>query len=138
MPKLLRTTPRCTTRQVLPIQIHAVFYANKEQVMANIDTSLNLLQTNRAATEKAAINANALSLGEQSDPSGFAAPTASKPIDKTPEQQAAIKEVTDFLKGEKGKKAALTMQTMVTAATPILNNFDELLVIHCPTLPEKY
>ncbi|CAN9199410.1 unnamed protein product [Alternaria alternata] len=81
----------------------------------------------RAATEKAAFDANALSLGEQSDPSGFAAPTASKPIGKTPEQQAAIKEVTDFLKGEKGKKAALTMQTMVTAATPILNNFDELL-----------
>jgi hypothetical protein len=106
--------------------------------MASIDTSLNLLQSNRAATEKAAFDANALSLGEQSDPSSFAAPPASKPIGKTPEQQAAIKEVTDFLKGEKGKKAALTMQTMVTAATPILNNFDELLVTHLLILPGKY
>lgn len=106
--------------------------------MDSINTSLNLLQSNRAATEKAAFDANALSLGEQSDPSGFAAPPTSKPIGKTKEEQDAIKEVTDFLKGEKGKGAALTMKTMVAAATPILVNFDELLVIYLPTLPEEY
>ncbi|KAF1998213.1 hypothetical protein P154DRAFT_604062 [Amniculicola lignicola CBS 123094] len=79
------------------------------------------------ALEKAAFDANALSLGGQLDLSGFAAPLASKPIGKMKEQQNTIKEVTDFLKGEKGKGAALTMKTMVTAATPILVHFDELL-----------
>ena len=67
---------------------------------------------------------------KQSEPSGFATTDTGKPIGKTKEQQDAIKEVTDFLKGDKSRGAALTMQTMVKAATPILVNFDELLVSH--------
>ncbi|KAF2468367.1 uncharacterized protein BDR25DRAFT_373449 [Lindgomyces ingoldianus] len=115
--------------QVLPfldiVTNEVVTEVRREDTTDDADTIA--YNTKMAATEKAAFDANALSLGEQSDPSGFAAPPASKPIGKTKEQQDAIKEVTDFLKGEKGKGAALTMKTMVAAATPILVNFDELL-----------
>ncbi|KIW24487.1 uncharacterized protein PV07_10198 [Cladophialophora immunda] len=98
------------------------------KVMNTIDTSLSLLRGNGAAQGIHAFEDVSLKANGQSEPFGFEAPKdASKPIGKTPEQIAAIEEVRKFLKGEKSKGAALTMNTMVNAATPILNNFDEVL-----------
>lgn len=97
--------------------------------MDTIDTSLSLLRGN------AAMQGNKPN-GDMSDKEdirselfGLEAPkVASKPIGKTPEQIAAISEVREFLKGGKSDSAAVTMNTMVNAATPILSNFDEVLV----------
>jgi hypothetical protein len=65
---------------------------------------MNRLQSNRAATEKAAFHADDLLLGEQSALLGFAAPPASKPIHETKEQQITVKQVTNLLWARRARK----------------------------------